>query len=143
MGVCYWSGFSFYGAGLGVFVCCRVRVWGGPGVAPPEDRVEVVGAGFYGRVTDPTPNANYTASMNDAPTPDTDPGWRKQAEARMDELASRPSEAARALYGSCVLAPATGAVSCNGRGPGGRVYVEVVDAVETLIGRAPITTTRV
>jgi hypothetical protein len=47
-------------------------VFGGPGVAPPEDRVEVVGAGSYGRVTDPTPNANYTASMNDAPTPDTD-----------------------------------------------------------------------
>ena len=44
-------------------------------------------AGFYGRVPDPTPNANYTASRNDAPTPETDAGWKKQAEARIAELA--------------------------------------------------------
>ena len=44
-------------------------------------------AGFFGRVPDPTPNANYTATHNDAPTPETDPGWAKQAQARIDELA--------------------------------------------------------
>jgi hypothetical protein len=51
-----------------------------------DDAVQA--AGFFGRVPDPTPNANYTASMNDAPTPETDAGWKKQAEARMAELVS-------------------------------------------------------
>jgi hypothetical protein len=45
VGVCCWSGFSFYGAGLGVFGLLSVAdVWVAPGWPPPEDRVEVVGA---------------------------------------------------------------------------------------------------
>jgi hypothetical protein len=54
----------------------------------PLDHEAVQQAGFCGRVPDPTPNAHYTVAGNDLPTPETDAGWAKQAQARRAELAS-------------------------------------------------------
>jgi hypothetical protein len=44
-------------------------------------------AGFLGVVPDPTPNAHYTLAGLELPTPETDEGWAKQAQARRAELA--------------------------------------------------------
>jgi hypothetical protein len=52
------------------------------------DDEDVKEAGFRGRVVDPTPNSHYTVAGGDLPTPETDPEWAKQAQARIEELAS-------------------------------------------------------